>query len=279
MKNILLVIDGDHLNKENILFACYLAALTESRLTGIFLENNVLDPVPALKMAYGMPYTETMVASDAPGYHQRKLDQQQNMDTFKAICGKQGILSSVHPDTGFPLTQLMTESRYADLIIIGNDLAFQASDQSRPTHFVKDFLRNAECPVVVAPRHFNGIDEIVFAYDESASAAFAIKQFSYLLPELENRKLTIVQVMEGETGEPIQIGRLSQMISCHYSNVHFHKLYGQASTELFSYLFNKQKTIVIMGSYGRNSLSEVFSHSTAEPLIKNLDLPFFIAHS
>jgi hypothetical protein len=83
MKNILLVIDADHLNKENILFGCYLAALTESRLTGIFLENNVLDPVPAVKMAYGMPYTETMVASDAPGYHKASTSLSYNNRTSR----------------------------------------------------------------------------------------------------------------------------------------------------------------------------------------------------
>jgi hypothetical protein len=107
--------------------------------------------------------------------------------------------------------------------------------------------------VLVAPKHFNGINEIVFAYDESAAAAFAIKQFSYLLLELENCKLTIVQVMENETEQPVHIGKLSQMISCHYSNVHFQKLYGKASSELSSYLFNKKRAIVIMGSYGRDS--------------------------
>lgn len=39
MKNIRLVIDTGHLNTHHVQFACYIALLTKSRLTGIFMKN------------------------------------------------------------------------------------------------------------------------------------------------------------------------------------------------------------------------------------------------
>jgi hypothetical protein len=51
---------------------------------------------------------------------------------------------------------------------------------------------------VLAPAEFTGIDEIIFCYDASKSAVFAIKQFSYLFPEFSTKKLTVLEV-EHET--------------------------------------------------------------------------------
>jgi len=55
-------------------------------------------------------------------------------------------------------------------------------------------IGSAQCPVVIAPSANTVVDEIVFCYDGSPSSLFAMKQFTYLLPELTDTKGTIVQV-------------------------------------------------------------------------------------
>lgn len=278
MKNIRLVIDAGHLNTHHAQFACYLASLTRSRLTGIFMQNTPYQQVPEMKVALGTTFVETVTLSDLPDFAQKQVLLRENESTFRAICERQGVHVSVHENPHEPLEQILAESRYADLMIIGSDLAFEPWDEKKPSAFLKDVLCSVECPVMIAPNLFEGIEEIVFAYDGNASAVHAIKQFSYLLPELEDCRLTILRVVdEGEQDDPDE-GKLARLVSTHFSNAHFKKLYGQPNSELFAFLMNKKKTLVVMGSYGRSTFSNMLTPSTADPLIRNLNLPVFIAH-
>jgi hypothetical protein len=69
---------------------------------------------------------------------------------------------------------LIEESRFADLLIIDAETSFNRGLEANPTRFVKEILQHAECPVVISPVSFEGLDEIIFAYDGSASSVYAI---------------------------------------------------------------------------------------------------------
>lgn len=278
MKNIRLVIDAGHLNTHHVQFACYLASLTRSRLTGIFMQNAPYQQIPQMKVALETAFAETLTLSDLPDFAEKQALLRENESTFRAICERQGVHVSVHENPHEPLEQILAESRYTDLMIIGSDLAFEPWDEKKPSAFLKDVLRAVECPVMIAPDLFEGVEEIVFAYDGNAAAVHAIKQFSYLLPELEDCRLTIARVVDEGTQDDPDEGKLARLVSAHYSNAHFKKLYGQPNSELFAFLMNKKKTMVVMGSYGRSTFSTMLTPSTADPLIRNLNLPVFIAH-
>jgi hypothetical protein len=146
------------------------------------------------------------------------------------------------------------------------------------TDFVKDILKKSECPVIIAPERFEGIDEIIFTYNGTASAAFAIKQSTYLFPELYNEKVTIIQV--NEKGEWVNRDKynFAKWLKDHYTNLYFEALKGNADTKLFKYLFKRKNIFLVMGAYGRNALSQFFKHSLADLLIKTVTQPIFIAH-
>lgn len=269
MKNIRLVIDSDRLNTHHIQFACYLASLTQSRLTGIFMHNTSLPETICL---------DTVALSNLPDFQDKQTLRLENETKFRTLCEQHGVHVSVSENPHEPLEQILAESRYADLMVVGSDLAFEAGDQKKPSAFLQEVLGAIECPVMIAPASFEGVEEIVFAYDGNATAAHAIKQFSYLLPELEDYRLTIVEVIGEEEHERPDTGKLARLISSHYSNAHFKKLYGHPGPELFAFLENKRKAMVVMGSYGRSTFSNMLNPSTADPLIRNLNLPIFVAH-
>lgn len=278
MKNILLAINPEKPSIPCMQFGCYLAQLTQSRLTAVFVGKHLADKSPALKTVFGVPYVETIVASDLPGYAQHEGMRAIYMETFTKICEDRGVRHSINQDLDYPLDGLIAESRFADLLVIARDTCLEEKMGQSPSDFVKDIIAAAECPVMVAPITFTDIDQIVLAYDESRSSAFAVKQFSYLFPEIDELKLTMLHVNESENENEIQRKKLSHWLSAHYNCAVFKTMTGKASTELYKYLYNKKKVLVIMGSYGRNALSTLLSPSTADSLLETLDLPFFFAH-
>jgi hypothetical protein len=158
------------------------------------------------------------------------------------------------------------------------EMSFGGTGGGMPTRFIKEVLAKSECPVVIAPFSFYGIDEVLFAYDGSASSVFAIKQFIYLFPELADKKVTILQVLENDNETIVEKEKIGELLQQHYSNIGFQSLHGKAGDELFGHLIKKKNVFVVMGAFGRGMFSGFFKHSTGELIIKTINLPVFIAH-
>jgi len=276
MKNILIVIDAEKLNVSDINFGCQIAKMCGSRLTGVFLENNPVGETPALKTVLGIPYVETIVASDLPGYNKRSVIREENMRFFDEICTEQGILHAAHLAKVVALDQIKSESRFADLLIINSSMHFEDNEYGEIFAFVSALQAHAECPVLVSSANFNGIDEIVFTYDGAAAASFAIRQFVNLFTDMGEKKITVVLV--NNYLESAEENNLKQYLLMHYPKADFHQLNGDPGQELFKFLFPRKKALVVMGAYSRSKIYRSFFPSIADRLIKTLSIPIFIAH-
>lgn len=278
MKKILLVIDAANTDVQIVNFACYIAALAQSSVTGVFFENNE-EPVPVVKMAFGMPYVESIVAGDMPDYKVRHKNQEENIRQFEKVCVSNGVRFQIHVNGAHsPAKTIIEESRFADLVIVKAETSFEKTFEGAPTNFVKEVLAGAECPVLVAPLTFTGIDQIVFAYDGSRSSVFAIKQFAYLFPELTDKKAIVLQVNKEVTMPLKEKEKIGGLLKMHYSGIGFQVLQGKPSDELFGFLLEKKNTLVVMGAFGRGWLSGLIRPGTADLLLKTMNLPFFITH-
>ena len=277
MKKILLAIDAGHMDTEVIHFACNIARLTHSTLTGVFL-SNYIEEVQMVNTVIGMPYVENVITGNIPD---TVLQQKQaaHIQQFEKTCDVKGVRCLVQcSNTKDPARTIIEESRFADMVIVQATMLFEKRQDEAPTGFVKEVLAQAECPVIVAPLSLERIEQIVFAYDGSASAVFAIKQFAYLFPEFSDKKAIVLQVNKEETMPVTEKEKLGKLLRMHYSGIGFQVLQGKPSDELFGYLLGQQNTIVVMGAFGRSWLSGLFKPATAGLLLKTINLPFFITH-
>lgn len=279
MENILLALDGTQLDMNAIEFACYIATVTHSRLSAIFAENLKGEEQPRLKQLYALPYVETITAEDIPENTQKRESCRINERRFGEACTNRGVNFRIHHSRQLTVQDMIAESRFADLIIVNPSISFLDEAEGTPSQFVKDLLASTECPVIISPNRFDGIDEILFAYDGSRSAIFALKQFVHLFPSFQNKKLTVIQIDRKQVNSFRQEERLSDLLSAHFSKVQFEHLQGKPADELFGYLIGRKNLFVVMGAYGRGVLSSLFTRSAADLVVKTIDLPYFIAHS
>lgn len=262
MNRILVAIDAGQVNVHVVDFACYMAKLTHSKLTGVFLGWE--EPEPVL--------------SEPPAGEAKGTKPEESIRLFREACTNRGTNCAVCHEMVIQPADIIKESRYAELLIVDPDMSFTGGRNELPSAFIKDVLALSECPVVLAPFNFYGVDEIVFAYDGSAGSVYAIKQFTYLFPEFMGKKITVVQV--NENGENLFAGKdqIGDLLQLHYSGIGYQLLHGRAADALFSYLLGKKNIFVVMGAFGRSMISGFFKHSTAELIIKTVNLPVFIAH-
>jgi len=274
----LFVTDGLTINMAALDFATYLARLTRSKLTGIFLENLVDEKRSALKKAHDYAFVGYEIDERAEAYSTKMELIKKNIEYFEDACIQREARCNVHHDRAMPVEEIINESRYADLIVMDATTSFEKHYEGCPTKFTQDILYKAECPVMIAPSTFEDIHEIVFAYDASASAVYAIKQFTYLLPQFCDKNLLVVQIKEDRTEKDPDRYNFKEWLKNHYSAIGFETIDGNATWNLFSYLFKKKHTMIIMGAYGRSPLSRLFTSSKADMILKTVTQPVFIAH-
>jgi hypothetical protein len=278
MKKILFVTDVVKLEPATLDFACYLCALSHSKLTGIFLENLVKETRPAKVLKESAIEGGINIQTE----NMEELKEQctaGNIQLFKDSCERRGVTGIVHRDRGVPLEDVIAESRYADLLLIDASVSFSVVKESIPTRFVTDVLADAECPVVVLPESFEGLNKIVFTYDGRGSSVFAIKQFAYLFPELREHPVVVITVMEEKNKpSPEERYKLKEWLHDHYTEVDFIFMDGDVKTGLLDSLLLRTKDFIVMGAYGRNAFSTLFTPSHAAPVLKLVAQPVFIAH-
>jgi Universal stress protein UspA and related nucleotide-binding proteins len=271
MQKILLALDRRQVNMNVLDFACFVSRLCRSELTVLFLQEGKQEPVTeAVKVGAGTSVASAFPDRGQAGANDRLL--------FESACQNRGASFRIQEREGDdPLEEMLRECRFADLLIVDPEISFGKRD-GVPSSFLKDVLAKSECPVAIAPYSFDSITEIIFAYDGSASAIHAIKQFSYLFPGLSDCMLTILQVSDESPAPLIEKKKLIEFLQAHYSSIGYRILEGKASDELFRFLHDKKNLFVVMGAYGRRNLATLFRHSTADRLLQSVNLPIFIAH-
>jgi nucleotide-binding universal stress UspA family protein len=273
MEKILLAMDGYKQNTYAIDFACYLARMTHSRLTGVFLEGDQVSGEP------GFSWLEEQEAIGAFSVGALATDPVlKHVHQFREACLGREVSARVHRDRGVPVNDILLESRFSDLIVVDPETSFRKVEKEFPGRFIRDVLLAAECPVVVSPYQFESLDEVIFAYNGTSSSVFAIKQFTYLFPEFKQKKAIVVDVRKGEETAIEEQYKMTEWLSAHYLEVDFVLLKGDPSDELFGYLLERKNAIVVLGAYGRGVLSRFLKPSHASLLLRTINLPILIAH-
>jgi K+-sensing histidine kinase KdpD len=125
------------------------------------------------------------------------------------------------------------------------------------------------------------IDKIILLYDGEPSSVYAIKMFSYLLPQLKYLDTEVVTVKSEKRSLHLPDNRLmKEFMKRHFPNAFYKVMKGYAEDEIVKYLKQQnENTLVVLGAYRRNSVSRWFRESMADILMKELKLPLFIAHN
>ena len=278
MEKILLAIDAIHPDRNALDFSCYLGRLTKSAITGVFLENLAIEQRPIMQNIYANDFVVLGAENPSVAYLAKMECIDKNIFLFKEACSNREVSYKVHRDRGVPIHELIEETRYADLLVVDPSTSFNKRYESSPTSFIRNLLKKSECPVIIAAENFESIDEIIFSYNASASSVFAIKHFTYLFPQLHDKKIRILQVNREGEWRGTEKYKFKEWLKYYYANFFFEAIKGDLGTELFDYLLAKKNSLLVMGAYGRNALSHFFAKNAAELLIQTVTQPIFIAH-
>ena len=275
-KKILAAFDGTKYSDGASKYAIEIAKLTDSLLVGVFVQDmRYINFTYAY--AWDQPFVDMSAIESSQKEEKEKIDL--NIKLFHGACEEKGVKHKVHLDKGVPLQELIHESAFSDLIILDSHTSFFTIGNNSPSPFLKDFLADSHCPVLIVPHTYTFFDKAVMCYDGTPSSVYAIKAFSYLFPQLDKLNTVILSVNEKTTNHLKDGNNLKDLVHAHFKNANFEVLNGDANDQLVGYLKqNGQNALVVMGAYGRNAISRLFHQSLSNKVIKELNSPVFITH-
>ena len=273
MKKILLAVDGPQFSEGDKNTLLFLASKMKISVTGAFLENEF--KYKMTKILHEADSPERSVKSEYDTF------MENTVHSFQAFCTQHKIPHQIHEITeGYNQDSLLLETRFADLMVISSEQFFHFENEMDLNPFVQKLFRNSECPILVIPESFHGIESILLTFDNTTSSVFAIKQFSYLFPDLLNLPTTLVSGID-DINHKEQLAAMTLMEDLgqnrfrNFTSVHLPDL---TPKELESYAEKKNSPIVVMGSFGRSELSMVWRGSFSQYLIREHKVPLYIAH-
>jgi hypothetical protein len=271
MKSVLLAFDGANYSEGALAFARQLNGLQPIRLVGAFIPqldfSNMLSITGNTADAAVLP---VVTASDSTAV-------QKNIDRFSNDCESLNIPYTIRKDgMGFGITELRNESRFVDLVILGAE-SFYHNLGSEGESYVREALQQSECPAVVVPENYSFPATNVLAYDGSESAVYAIKQFAYLFPELRDHPTHLVYFESDDEAIPHK-AQMEDWLRAHFSNITMIRMDVEQRNYFKLWISEKEKCILVSGSFGRSLMSQFFRKSFVADLLHEHQVPLFIAH-
>lgn len=273
MKKILLAFDGTNFSDGAFEFARRLNEAEPVLLTGVFLPQADYAGLWVYGDGMGVPVLTPLINDD-----EEQEEIAKNVERFSQRCIANSIDFRVHKSLfDFAVPQLVTETRFADLLIIGSEV-FYKSFEHGPNEKLKEVLRRSECPVIIVPEKFDFPENIILTYDGSDSSVFAIKQFAYLFPQLCSNNAILVYMTREENKEMPEAQNIEELTARHFTNLELSMITASPKKYFNSWLMEKKNVMVVAGSYGRSGISDMFSKSFIADIIAEHQFPIFIWH-
>lgn len=278
MKKFIVAFDGLRFSESVRDYAIELANQSNAHLVGVFLDDFMHHS-----------YKIQNLITENKNYHskQKELEtkdvatRKEAVKNFEIACQEAGLQYNVHHDRNVAIQELLRESIYADLLMIDNTETLTAYTEKIPSEFIRDLLSQTKCPVLMVPHHFKPIDKIVLLYNGDPSSVYAIKMFSYILSSLKEHPTEVVSVKgENQSSHLPNNALMKEFMKRHFPEVSYTILKGSAETEIQNYLKRTGNySLVILGAYGRGMISNWLRPSMADMIMKELQIPLFIAHA
>ncbi len=273
MKKLIIALDGQHFPQGAFEFVKNINAKSKILLAGIFLS-----PVDYSKV---LAYTGLDGISLMPEWLVKNEEDEvvnKNISLFDEACEKEGIDYRIHKDTDLmALSSLIEETRFADALLVSSELFYENVQKEQPNLYLEEVLKKAECPVMLIQEEYIEPSQIILTYDGSESSVFAIKQFSYVYPELAEKNTILLSIGNHEEELP-DYNMITELVSRHYPNLKIQSLHMNSKRDFTQWVSGQPASFIVLGAFSRSLFSQLFKKSFASDVIRNIKMPIFISH-
>jgi nucleotide-binding universal stress UspA family protein len=281
LKRIVVGLDGSSYSESAVTYACSLAKKCDAALLGV----GVVD----------LPEIEKHIGPGGPpgsGIYAKRLKDTKIEDAlskvkgflgaFEERCKSEGVKCEFYSDEGAPFEAILEAGKTADLIIVGLRTYYHFETSSEPGDTLKRLLEKPVCPVMAVPEERVIPENVVIAFDGGYTSARAMRSFVHLSRELSfASKVTLLRVTEDNENEEVcttEMSMAKRYLETHGISVDVVCKSGRPSQVILGTAKALRPSMVVMGSFGKGTITKFIFGSTASEVIEDASLPLFVYH-
>jgi hypothetical protein len=274
MKKVILAVDGTQFSTAAFDFIEQLNVKEPLLVAGIFVPQLDYASLWSYAAAAGSNAVYVPLLEDEDSEDVRK-----NIAAFEQQCQRASIPYRVHKDFyDFALPELKRETRFADVMVLSGELFYKQVAGANQFEYMRTALHQSECPVLIVPEDYRFPTRNILAYDGSEESVYAIKQFAYIFPQLADNETTLVWAEPDEAKDFPDKALIQELAAQHYRQLSFYKSDINPKKFFSTWVGEQKDAVLVSGSFGRSGFSESIRRSFVADVIKDHQVPVFIAH-
>ena len=180
IKRILVPLDPSPYTETSIDIACYIAKKSEAELTGLVVLDipGIEDSIGPIPIG-GLYYAEKIELA-------KKVEASQRveglLEKFKTKCDREEVAHREAHTQGIPSTQILKESIFHDIVIIGLHTYFHFETSAKGGNSLEEILKESITPILGLPERFSFSDNsdkkarVLIAFDGSPLSGRALHE-------------------------------------------------------------------------------------------------------
>ena len=277
LKSILVSIDRSSDSTPAMELALEWARRFEAELVGIgFIDEY------GIEVAQEYLYKEGLIAGVNPPLIARvQQDYRRVLEQYAARCAEAGVSCTTPADGGLSLARVLIEAQRHDLIMMDRLQVLVPGFEGPQGQNFGWILKHSPRPIVLVPPDGAGGSrtEVLVAYDGSLQSARALYSAAFSVLE-SDAKVHIVSVATDRAEAARAADQAIAFLRLHQVDAAPHPIESQEfpATVVLEQADRLGAGLIVMGAYGEPVLREFFLGSVSQTILKESNVPVFLAH-
>jgi nucleotide-binding universal stress UspA family protein len=278
IKNILVHIDSSERCAERLRIAAILAKQRDAHLSGLYVIPEPFYPIYAEGSFVSMDLIDSMEQDSREGCSKAE-------ENFRAFADREGLPAEWREEQG-PIGPVVSRhGRYADLTIIGKGNLDEPLKYPNP-FLAADVVMESGRPVLVIPNegHFDGVGRrMMVCWNASRESVRAVNDALPLLQKADKVTILAVNPQQSGSGDHGEIPCAD--IALHLARHGVNAEAASVTTEIddvgeiiLSRAFDLDVDLIVSGAYGHSRTREWILGGVTETLLRDAEMPVFLAH-
>ena len=250
-------------------YACFLAKRQNAEVTGVV----VLD-IPGIEKSVGpAPLGGIYYASMLEKAKEKRAHEhiQTLLGKFKERCQKEGVVHYEAELQGAPSDQILQDSIYYDLVVMGMRTHFHFETEHKPGDSIDRIFSHASTPFLVVPEHVQSREKInvLIAFNGSLPSVRALQGFTHLFESSAfETHITLLMSESDATLAKFHIDGASAYLKAHsFHNVKIEQI-SQDIIEAMEEKYLPWADLVVLGVHSKKGFLDFMLGSLSRHLIK-----------
>lgn len=273
IKKILVPQDGSDYSATALSYGIWLAKKTGATVTGLHVVDAVSLEGPFIHDISAYMGMEPFLDFSAKIRQALEDKGKSIVGTFEDECRGRSVECEKEIVFGMISNEICEKARMSDLVIMGRHGLNERLEHGLLGSITEKVIRKSRRPVLLAPKSFAPLSRPVVAFDGGASSA-KVLQSAVSWAETFSMPLTVITVLAGANGHVLKDAE--NYVKPHNINAEFAGLTGVPSDAIVKYVRDNGHDLVFMGATHHGRLMELVLGSTAEHVMRSVDVPFFL---